>query len=332
VDILDWVDLLKVKRCGFKDRRAEDERTLSWQTRKHVLNLLRRFFKWAKKRGLIESIPMDDVQIEREDGDEEDGFRDGWYLTRDEQEALLHLADPIDRDAIQLAMGTGLRLNELNCLHLSDVHVDGDRPHIVVRYGSYDRKGKRFRTPKGRKGEKKQVRVVPLFGVALEAARRWLSRLAKYAKQNPHTLMFPTLRGAVREKPPRTWKATVERFARERPDTVARLGRRPWWHLLRHTCASSLVAGWWGYKMTLFEVQTIMGHSTIVVTQRYAHLASDVVAEIGTKAEAAYQLRRQAVVTTPEITDNLPGYPGTSKPNVVSSNLTGRADDLRFVR
>src|SRR5207245_9439222 len=41
------------------------------------------------------------------------------------------------------------------------------------------------------------------------------------------------------------------------------------WHLLRHSFASHCVAA--GYHLR--EVQVWMGHSTIQVTERYAHLA-----------------------------------------------------------
>jgi integrase len=54
-------------------------------------------------------------------------------------------------------------------------------------------------------------------------------------------------------------------------------GRHVRWHDLRHTCASSLVAGWWGRRWTLQEVQAYLGHSSITMTERYAHLAESVV-------------------------------------------------------
>jgi hypothetical protein len=40
-------------------------------------------------------------------------------------------------------------------------------------------------------------------------------------------------------------------------------------HTMRHTCASRLVQG----GMDLYRVMTWLGHSSINVTQRYAHLA-----------------------------------------------------------
>ena len=48
------------------------------------------------------------------------------------------------------------------------------------------------------------------------------------------------------------------------------------WHALRHTCASSLVSGWWGRQWTLSEVCELLGHGSVTTTERYAHLADTV--------------------------------------------------------
>ena len=106
-----------------------------------------------------------------------------------------------------VALGTMMRERGQWCLHLSDVHVgdEEENARVEVRYGTYDPIKRRFRPPKGRKGEKK-VRTVHLHGLALEAMRTWLAILPTYAEENPLGLVFPTKRGCLRVKPPRTWK------------------------------------------------------------------------------------------------------------------------------
>jgi integrase len=58
---------------------------------------------------------------------------------------------------------------------------------------------------------------------------------------------------------------------------MAGITRRVRFHDLRHTCASSLVAGWWGRAWRLEEVKAILGHGSVTMTERYAHLAQSVV-------------------------------------------------------
>jgi hypothetical protein len=45
------------------------------------------------------------------------------------------------------------------------------------------------------------------------------------------------------------------------------------WHDLRHTCAASLVSGWWGRQWRLEEIRALLGHGSLKATERYAHLA-----------------------------------------------------------
>lgn len=301
-DILDWLDELKAKMTAHKWGHRE-KAPLSWQTRRHCLNLLRKFFVWAIDREHVVANPTLGVTIEREDGDEEDGYQDGWYLDATDQTDFLACWDGLEKPKHRaekwlaaFAIGTGLRQGEQWCLHLADVVVDGPEPHVVVRYGSYDAKGQRFRTPKGKKGDKKN-RIVPLFGLALEAAKRWLEVLPTYAPRNPLGLMFPTERGALRgkSKKPRTWDAVVASFP-----TIPRLGRRIWWHLLRHTTASSMIAGWWGRRWTLDDTRAILGHSSVKVTERYAHLAGSVVLQLGAQAQAAWTSSSHGVAMPPK--------------------------------
>ena len=82
-------------------------------------------------------------------------------------------------------------------------------------------------------------------------------------------LVFPTERGHHRDrKPPRGWKAWLK---------AAGITRRVRWHDLRHTCASALVGGALGRKWSLEEVRALLGHSSIRVTERYAHFGKSLV-------------------------------------------------------
>jgi integrase len=193
----------------------------------------------------------------------------------------------------QVALGTAVRMQELWCLHLADVHLDGDEPHIYVRHGSWDPIKERYRPPKGRRGERKPRRV-PLFGLALDSLRRWIAELPTYAKSNEHKLVFPTERGKRRLKtPPRSWAKVVEKFG-----VVPRIGREPWWHLLRHSCASSLISGAWGMRWSLEDVSEMLGHTSVKTTEIYAHLAPGAVQRTAGNAHKAWSTDCHAAATS----------------------------------
>src|SRR5690606_5235714 len=142
-------------------------------------------------------------------------------------------------------------------LELRDVHIDAPEPWLFVRWGSHGKPPKNGR-----------ARRVPLFGVGLAAMKEWLRLLPSYAPKNPHALTFPTERGHRRQrcKPPRRWalllKAAELDIPAKRTD-----GHTVRWHDLRHTCASSLVAGWWGKPWRLEMVRDMLGHSSVTVTE-----------------------------------------------------------------
>lgn len=293
-----WLKSLKRTRRGFNSEQHGDREVafIGWQTRKHCLNLARAFFAWAIDQECygITSNPFAGLKVSREDGDEDGGYQEGWYLDPKDQARFFAMWDRTDLEIdqgdrwekaiVQFAVGSGLRRGEMWTLHLEDVHVGVKeaQPRVEVRFGSWDPVKKRYRAPKGRKGEKKS-RTVFLHGLALEAARAWLAILPVYAPHNPLGLMFPTERGARRTNPPRSWVKVVEAFG-----VIPRVGRKVWWHLLRHTCASSLVSGWWGIRWSLEDVSKVLGHTDVRTTQVYAHLAPSALQATALRAHAAY--------------------------------------------
>jgi integrase len=221
----------------------------------HRLTALRKCLGAAADADLIDSNPAVGVHLPRRPARTDDPWT---YLEPKEQRALA-TCDAIPeawRLQITIAMGTGLRAGELFNLRLEDVRLDGQSPEIVVRYGS------RKRAPKGRK-----IRRVPLFGVALDAARRWAELLPEWCGKNEFGLWFPGERGGF-HKVSRVpgWKQWLR---------AAGIRRSVRWHDLRHTCAASLVSGWWGPAWSLQQVQTLLGHHSISETERYAHLAPE---------------------------------------------------------
>src|SRR5262249_53904958 len=88
-------------------------------------------------------------------------------------------------------------------------------------------------------------------------------------------LVFPNGDGAMHQRSARIYQETLHRvLAAGSFPKVDRNGRaRPYirFHDLRHTFASH----WVMRGGDLFKLQKILGHKSIMMTQRYAHLAPD---------------------------------------------------------
>lgn len=333
-----WLKALKRTRCRFDPEKHGDRpvKFLGWQSRKHCLNLARSFFDWAIAEECygVTDNPFTGLVVEREDGDEDEGYQEGWYLDRDDQPRFLGTwdrkdigldeGDRMEKWLAAFAIGSGLRKGEQWCLHLTDVFVGRNEPspRVVVRFGSWDPVKKRYRAPKGRKGEKK-TRVVYLHGLALEAARVWLALLPVYAPNNPLGLMFPTERGARRVGMPRSWKKVVGAFG-----VIPRIGRKVWWHLLRHTCASSMISGWWGMRWRIESVSKVLGHTDVRTTQIYAHLAPDALEEDAVKAQRAYAGSCHGLVTAQRPAARHQGFYGRTRPDSNRGHSASKAVEL----
>jgi integrase len=297
-DIYQWLDALKRKKAakGFGHRKAR-QRKLGRTTVQNTLNLLRCCLEDARARIKIPSNPCNAVKIGRR---REAETHEPWtYLLQEEQRKLL-TCDKIPEDArllIAFALGTGMRESEVWNLHLADVHLE--RRLVVVRYGSH------HRARAGQRGPKKDAknagptkggkpRHVPLFGLAKEALVRWLEILP--SRPNRFGLVWPSPRGYRRQPhAPRDWEDWLKKaeiVAEQRHDQMPVR-----WHDLRHTCAASLVSGWWGRLWRLEEIQGLLGHSDISVTQRYAHLADDALKKAAQETDQARKDALRALVT-----------------------------------
>lgn len=108
-----------------------------------------------------------------------------------------------------------------------------------------------------------------------------------YAPHNPEALFFPGARGGRVSKgktplsrsemvtlptgPRRRKQKKVDLF--DRHLSAAGITRPVRWHDLHHTCASSLVAGWWAVAGRSRSVREHLGHTSIASTHRDAHLS-----------------------------------------------------------
>jgi integrase len=159
------------------------------------------------------------------------------YLTDDEEKRLREVIGTDEWPKVAVALHTGARQGNQFRLRCED--VDFASGHITLR------------RPKNRR-----TYHVPMNETLRDVLRKMPSRLKS-------EYVFPSSTG-VTPLDPRNWLREVFRPALLRAK-IASLR----WHDLRHTFASRLVMR--GTDMR--TVQELMGHETIDMTQRYAHLS-----------------------------------------------------------
>ncbi|MBE7485945.1 MAG: site-specific integrase [Polyangiaceae bacterium] len=166
------------------------------------------------------------------------------FLTFEDADRLIAAADPGWRTMILVACRTGLRLGELLALRWVDVDVDSGR--LVVRRA----------VSRGVVGTPKNGRTREV-GLSKQAA----GALREHPRRGP--LVFSATGGSMLTKGATKWPL----WSAAKAAGIRRIG----WHVLRHTFASHLVMRGAPIK----TVQELMGHSTIEMTMRYAHLSPD---------------------------------------------------------
>jgi integrase len=157
------------------------------------------------------------------------------FLSREEYRRLIAAAEPHLKPIVEMAVETGLRQNELLGLRWEQVDLERREIRLVVT-------------------KSKQPRVVPLSdrAVAIFVATAPIGP-SPYVFTNPRTgQRYRNLRQSFQKACSR---AGISDFR---------------WHDLRHTFASWHIQS----GTDLYRVSRILGHSTLQMTTRYAHLAT----------------------------------------------------------
>ncbi|MCS4190717.1 integrase [Salinibacter ruber] len=219
------------------------------------------FLGWCDGEEYLDENPIDRVQKPRKEE------RETPVLDPSDVEKLLdkideHRATTTDatgrrpdvqwlKDAIVIAMYTGLRRGELVSLKWADVDLDSKRISVRNRGD--------FRTKTG------DERSVPLRGKALDQLREIKSRRGEVQQTKP--VLADQKGDPIR--PDRATKRFKE-FVR-----MANLDERICLHSLRHSCVSLLSRR--GVSTRI--IQKIVGHSSITTTERYSHIRVDEAAD-----------------------------------------------------
>jgi integrase len=250
-----WLEGLLLRRIKYPYDHPRNGQRLDIETVRRVRAGLSVICEAAVGEGLMDVNPVAGIRLRDRRGKTEDPWT---YLDPDEQTALLRKTSVPDRLIIEIAMYTGIRPSSLARVRLEDVSVAGSDPRIVVRFG-----------PKGGPTKNGRPYTVHLIPRAAKSVQAWLKLLPKYAPKNKAKLLLPTRDGSRR--PTDHNRPFLDTW----PDHLRAAGitRHVRWYDLRHTCASSLVSGWWTTeRWTLDMMKVYLGHMSRLSTERYAHL------------------------------------------------------------
>jgi integrase len=196
------------------------------------------------------------------------------FLTPDEVAALAHFL-PTDRDRVMVwtLVGTGVRWGELVGAHVHRVVTSQQRFDVHETYD--DRVGDIKPYPKGKR--KRSVPLAPWLAKMLDEHLDTLPTASSCGLEHRSAngaassrrggrcrsgLLFPGIDGPAIEYS--YWRRSVW----DKAVSLAKIGDVTI-HDLRHTYASWIIQD----GGTIEEVKELLGHSSIVVTQRYTHLA-----------------------------------------------------------
>jgi integrase len=176
------------------DRYLDDRRMLHWKdgSRRLSESTLRKecivigtVFRWAKRRGLVQENPLADYEKPKNSGEPS-----LVALSPEQEVALLSFLPPLERDVVEWAIYTGMRLGEFRSLSWSNidlarghVHVEGTKtnkmrtiplaiserlPAILVRHPRRIGCPLVFHTEDGKRLDKDRLNGI--LGKALKAA------------------------------------------------------------------------------------------------------------------------------------------------------------------
>ena len=221
------------------------ENDYSRRTISRKASSLRRYFKWAQRKSLIDSNPTVNLQTQ---GGKSKLPR---VLKKQELQVLLDNPRPAtlndgirkfrDDAILELLYGSGLRVSELCNLKLNQ--IDSKRQLLRIE------------------GKGRKERLVPLSRKSIQCLELWLKngRPEMIGTEETHDFVFVNMR--CKQITPRDVRRLLDRRSSGPVNP----------HALRHTFATHLLDG----GADLREVQELLGHSDLSSTQIYTHVSKD---------------------------------------------------------
>lgn len=212
------------------------EQGISNTSIRRKMQSLRAYFKFLVKRGIIKSSPAAAVPLPKT------GKKLPEIASQSEIDQIIsNIEDPLERIAMELLFGCGLRRSELLSLTDTDINPHSKEMRII--------------------GKGNKERMIPLSDELLLQIRNWQSvRNEKY----PH---LPHPRKLMATRSGGMSATTLYHIIHKALAGSNASKKSP--HTLRHSFATSLLNN----GADINSVKELLGHSSLAATQIYTHLA-----------------------------------------------------------
>lgn len=217
------------------------------------LSSLRSFFTFCVRRGWIKNNPAQNIGMPRLPR------QIPVFLEEPLTEKLMNLPDLTtaegsrDRALLELLYGTGIRLNELIQMNMSDIDFNNSTIKVL--------------------GKNRKQRILPLGKKAKEALRRYLSFREQLMRKYHSDCNVSTL--FISRRSTRLNPKTVYNIVNKYIGMVSEIEKKSP-HVLRHTFATHLL----NRGADLMAVKELLGHSSLSTTQLYTHVTIEKLKQI----------------------------------------------------
>ncbi len=255
IDLRQWLRYFSEKhgaRGGLEDLTnlkflreflASEMETYERSTVSRRLSVIKSFFKFLHREGYLQKNVAKLISLPRPEEKLPDILKPEQVVTLIDSIPQGTLREKRIRAVVELLYSTGIRISEL--IGLNHSHVDFQAATVRVI------------------GKGNKERVVPMGQHCQKALRDYIDSMPQSQKHGLNTPLFLNKDGD------RVTVRTVQRNLREiAVNSLGRDGVKVSPHTLRHSCATHLLAGGAGLR----EIQELLGHRSLVTTQKYTQV------------------------------------------------------------
>jgi integrase/recombinase XerC len=232
------------------------EKKLEKSTIERKLSTLKSFFKFLLAKKMLEENPARSLRYPKKEKKVLNVFSKDSVISLIESPDSTTPSGVRDRLILELLYGTGIRVGELEGLNISDIDFAGKRVRI--------------------RGKGKKERSIPLDGFYIELIKNYLEAVPEML----HSGCAPDGDALILNR--RGGRLTSRNILSLVKTYLAKAGLPETYspHSFRHTFATHLLEG----GADIRSLQELLGHSSLITTQKYTHLNLERILESYKKA------------------------------------------------